>query len=115
MTDLPTPDPTVIQVGSLRLYPEGEPDPRSNAELLLTLGQWQYHLGRAGSDWNFDRFCREQGWTKTSLHPEDSMFTYALEKFHKVQDFAHFLNNNGSELLLRMVLGHMAEEARRRQ
>jgi len=32
-----------------------------------------------------------------------------------VQDFAHFLNNNGSELLLRMVLGHMAEEARRRQ
>ena len=88
---------------------------RSAGDLLMTVGQFRYHLGRAGADWNFDEFCRAQGWTTTSLHDGDSMYLYALEKFHKFQDVAHFLNNNGTELLSRIIVSHLAEEAKRDQ
>jgi hypothetical protein len=90
-------------------------NPPNVADVLLTCEQFRYHLGRAGADWNFDAFCRAQGWTTTSLHDGDSMYLYAIEKFHKFQDVAHFLNNNGSYLLSRIILTHMAEVARRDQ
>jgi len=83
-------------------------------DLLLTIGQFRHHLGRAGADWNFSDFCEAQGWG-TTLKEGDEMYLYALEKFHKFQDVALFLNNNGDKLIGRIILGHMAEEARRDQ
>jgi hypothetical protein len=86
-----------------------------NTDLLLTIEQFSHHLGRAGAAWNFDQFCRAQGWTTTSLHDGESMYRYAVEKFHKFQDVAHFLNNNDPILLQRIVLAHLAEQAQARQ
>jgi len=83
----------------------------ANTTVPLTVEQFQHHIGRAGADWNFSEFCLAvwgQEWPR-----EHSMYLYAQEKFHKVQDIAHFMCNNHHSLLTKVIFAHLAEEARR--
>jgi len=80
------------------------------ANLTFTIDQFMHHIGRAGADWNFNQFCLAV-WGQTFTEG-DSMYLYAVEKFHKVQEVAHFMNNNDPNLLRRIVYSHLAEEVR---
>ena len=84
-----------------------------NADVLLTIEQFMHHLGRAACDWNFREFCLAV-WGATYTEG-DSMYLYAQEKFHKLQDVGHFMTNNDSALLRKIIYSHLAEEARKDQ